>query len=73
LQEGEPREVLSRLLAVRSPVYAEADVIVDSGEQTPDQVADAVIAAVKSFLARDPAQAGNEKPRAATGRAMGQD
>lgn len=64
LHEGEPREVLARLLALRSPVYAEADVVVDSGEQTPDQVADAVIAAVKSYLNQCPADGGGSANRA---------
>jgi shikimate kinase len=51
LNDGNPRETLARLLAVRSPVYAEADIVVDSGEQTPDQVADLVIAALRPFFA----------------------
>jgi shikimate kinase len=52
LHNGEPRAILADLLAVREPVYGEADVVVDSGDQTPDQVADAVIAGVQDFLAR---------------------
>lgn len=51
LNNGNPRETLARLLAVRDPVYAEADLVIDSGEQTPDEVAEAVIAALRSFLA----------------------
>lgn len=61
LQEGEPREVLARLLALRSPVYAEADLVVDSGEQTPEQVADAVIAALKSYLSEHEADAASTR------------
>jgi hypothetical protein len=41
-------------------------VIVDSGEQTPDQVADAVVAALKSFLARRSADTGTDESRAAS-------
>lgn len=51
LNNGNPRETLARLLAVRDPVYAEADLVIDSGEQTPEEVAEAVIAALRSFLA----------------------
>lgn len=51
LNNGSPRETLARLLALRDPVYAEADLVIDSGEQTPDEVAEAVIAALRSFLA----------------------
>lgn len=58
LQQGDPRDVLTRLLAVRDPVYAEADVTVDSGDHTPEQVADAVIAAVAAFVERQATQAG---------------
>lgn len=50
LNNGSPRETLAKLLALRSPVYAEADIVVESGEQTPDQVAEAVIAALRPFL-----------------------
>ena len=52
LHNGDPRAILADLLAVREPLYGEADVVVDSGDQTPDQVADAVIAGVRDFLAR---------------------
>lgn len=58
LQQGDPRDVLTRLLAVRDPVYAEADVTIDSGDHTPEQVADAVIAAVAAFVERQATQAG---------------
>ncbi len=51
LNNGNPRETLARLLAARDPVYAEADLTIDSGEQSPEDVADAVIAALHSFLA----------------------
>lgn len=52
LHDGDPRTILADLLAVREPVYGEADVVIDSGDQTPDQVADSVIAGVQDFLAR---------------------
>jgi shikimate kinase len=52
LHDGDPRAILADLLAVREPVYGEADVVIDSGDHTPDQVADAVIAAVQDFLTR---------------------
>ena len=50
LNTGHPRETLARLLAERSPVYSEADITVESGDQAPDQVAEAVIAALQAFL-----------------------
>ncbi len=36
LNDGDPEGVLARLMQVRHPVYAEADVIVDCGEETPE-------------------------------------
>ena len=48
LAHGDPAAILSGLMTQRHPVYAEADVIVDCGDDTPDQtmrrVADAVAA-----------------------------
>jgi len=46
LKRGEPREILVRLMAARHPIYAEADVVVDSLDGPPDAVVDAVIAAL---------------------------
>jgi shikimate kinase/3-dehydroquinate synthase len=36
LADGDPAEILQRLIDARYPVYAEADVIVDCGDETPD-------------------------------------
>jgi shikimate kinase/3-dehydroquinate synthase len=36
LQNGDPGEILSRLMAVRDPVYAEADLVVDCADESPD-------------------------------------
>jgi shikimate kinase len=55
LKDGDPRETLSRILAIRTPVYAEADITIDSGDQTPDQVAEAAIAGLQTFLTRQDA------------------
>jgi shikimate kinase len=62
LNDGNPRETLVRLLAQRSPVYAEADIVVDSGEQSPDQVAEQVIAALQSFFAEPSQRDGGAPP-----------
>ncbi|HUN39216.1 MAG TPA: 3-dehydroquinate synthase [Acetobacteraceae bacterium] len=48
LNDGDPAEILQRLIDQRYPIYAEADVIVDCGDETPDattaQVMDALLA-----------------------------
>ncbi len=36
LQSGDPHAILARLMQQRHPVYAEADIVVDSGEDSPD-------------------------------------
>jgi len=36
LNTGDPAEILDRLMRARYPVYAEADIVVDCGEETPD-------------------------------------
>jgi shikimate kinase/3-dehydroquinate synthase len=48
LAEGDPAEILQRLRAVRDPVYAEADLTIDCGDETPEvttgDVLDALLA-----------------------------
>ncbi|HYM33684.1 MAG TPA: shikimate kinase [Candidatus Cybelea sp.] len=43
LKQGEPREVLQKLMSERYPVYAEADITVDSGDGPHEQVISAII------------------------------
>ena len=43
LQQGEPRQVLERLMQQRYPVYAEADLTIDSGEQPHELVVEAIV------------------------------
>jgi shikimate kinase len=46
LQHPDPRAVLAELIDKRHPIYAEADVAIDSGEGPPDLTATRVIAAL---------------------------
>lgn len=46
LLDNDPREILSRLMALRHPVYAEADLVVDSLPGSPDQTVRAVLDAL---------------------------
>ncbi|MCF3947492.1 3-dehydroquinate synthase [Acidiphilium iwatense] len=48
LNEADPETVLTRLSALRSPVYAEADLIVDSTEDPPDMTTDAALAVIQN-------------------------
>ena len=50
LKNGDPRLVLERLIAERYPVYAEADVVVDTTEEKPRATASRVAEAIDDFL-----------------------
>jgi shikimate kinase len=43
LSQGEPRDVLARLMAERYPIYAEADIVVESGDGPHDEVVAAIV------------------------------
>ena len=46
LKNGEPRAILAKLIEQRYPIYAEADVVVDSAEGSPDATVNRAIAAL---------------------------
>ncbi|MBM3534635.1 MAG: shikimate kinase [Alphaproteobacteria bacterium] len=49
LKRGDPKEVLAGLMAQRYPVYAEADVTVDTRDAPPDVTVDTVIEALQGL------------------------
>src|SRR5262249_8677581 len=51
LREGDPREILTRLMAQRYPVYAEADLVVESTAQPAEITTEQVIEALRRHLA----------------------
>jgi shikimate kinase len=52
LKRGTRRETLQRLMDERYPVYAEADITIDSADAPPDVTVDRVMAALDAYLAR---------------------
>ena len=46
LKQGDPRAILAELIERRHPVYAEADVVVDSGEASPEATVTRAVAAL---------------------------
>ena len=60
LQVAEPRQTLAELMTQRHPIYAEADIAVDSADGPPDVTLERVVEALESFLANGP-----ERQRAA--------
>ena len=57
LRAGDPRDILARLMAQRYPIYAEADLVVDSTAQPTETTTDQVIEALQRHLASHPAGA----------------
>lgn len=51
LRSGDPREILSRLMEQRYPVYAQADIVVQSDDRPADRTVDLVSAALADFFA----------------------
>lgn len=52
LEQGEPREVLEKLIAERYPVYERADIIVDSVDAPPEVTVDRVLEELAAYLER---------------------
>ncbi len=50
LRNENPRQTLEKLIEERYPVYAEADIVVDSGDYPPATIVDNVIGALETFL-----------------------
>jgi shikimate kinase len=50
LKNGDPRAILARLMEERYPVYAEADIVVDSGDEPPRAAEKRVADALESLL-----------------------
>ncbi len=50
LRTGDPRKILSRLLEERRPTYAEADIVIDSGEGSLGQVVERAVEALWPFV-----------------------
>lgn len=64
LNNGDRRGILEALIAERYPVYGEADIVVDSGRESPDATVERVIEALRAHLA-EPREAARQPERAA--------
>ena len=54
LKQGDPREILKRLIDERYPVYAEADITVDSVDGPPEVTLERVLTALTDFFVQHP-------------------
>ena len=50
LKQGDPRQILARLIEVRHPFYAQADIVVDTTDEPPDVTLGTVITALTHHL-----------------------
>ncbi|KIL99770.1 Shikimate kinase I [Paramagnetospirillum magnetotacticum MS-1] len=50
LKQGDPREILGRLMGARYPIYAEADIIVDSTDEVPEATVIRVMEGLITYL-----------------------
>ena len=55
LQDGNRREILARLIKERHPIYAQADVVIDSARESPEVTVDRLIGALER-LTRESAE-----------------
>jgi shikimate kinase len=62
LAQDDPRAVLEKLMAERDPVYAEADIIVDSVDGPRDAMVSRVYDAIMDYLARGRLRARSAAP-----------
>lgn len=49
LKSGDQRKTLESLMRDREPTYGEADIVVDTGRESPDATVDKVLAALQDF------------------------
>lgn len=50
LKQGDPREILARLMEVRYPLYAEADIVIDTTDEPADVTVDQAMKALARFV-----------------------
>jgi len=49
LNNGQPGEILQNLMTIRHPIYAEADIVVDCGDENPDTTTTHVMDALRAW------------------------
>jgi shikimate kinase len=54
LKHGDPREKLAKLIDERYPVYAQADIVVDSVDGPPETTLERVLSALADYLTANP-------------------
>lgn len=65
LKTGDPREILNKLAAERYPVYAEADITVESGGGPHDEVVEAILAVLRDRFPAAPDQSADSHNQSA--------
>lgn len=50
LKDGDPRDILKKLIEQRYPIYAEADIVVDVGDEPPEKTSERVHKIILSHM-----------------------
>ncbi|MFQ5985026.1 MAG: shikimate kinase [Alphaproteobacteria bacterium] len=66
LKDGDPREILKGLIETRYPVYAEADIIVDSGAGPHEAVVVRIVEALADFASGERRRGGRSAAEASS-------
>ncbi len=53
LNAGDPRTILAELMAVRYPVYAEADIVIETGAENIEVTVERIVAALRDRASSD--------------------
>jgi shikimate kinase len=69
LKDGDRRAILAALMEQRHPIYAEADIIVDSIDGPPEHTLAHVLSALKRYLADSPSACAGAAERSGAGEA----
>ena len=48
LKDGDPRDILKDMMETRDPIYAQADIAVDTGDEPPDVTVDQIMVALEA-------------------------
>lgn len=61
LKDGDPRDILKNLMETRGPIFAQADIAVDTGDEPPDVTVDQIMVALEAHSETDQGKENSEQ------------
>ena len=61
LKDGDPRDILKKLMEKRGPFFAQADIAVDTGDEPPDVTVDQIMVALEAHSETDQGKENSEQ------------